>query len=97
MKTHPPLSVCFELAWYLVPRDVLLPVHNIVARTEHCVQRTLPVRTVFFWDIIIRWTWGGGVLIKTVEIVEPEGEKQERGVLLMIVFNTKVQFLEGWG
>ena len=61
MKTHPPLSVCVEWAGYLVPRDVLLPVHNIVARTEHCVQRTLPVRTVFFWDIIIRWTRGWGV------------------------------------
>ena len=60
MKTHPPLSVCFEWAGYLVPRDVLLPVHNIVVRTEHCVQRTLPVWTVFFWDIIIRWTRGGG-------------------------------------
>ena len=61
MKTHPPLSVCFEWAGYLMPRDVLLPVHNIVARTKHCVQRTLPVRTIFFWDIIIHWTGGGGV------------------------------------
>ena len=61
MNTHPALSVRFEWAGYLVPRDVLLPVHNIVACTEHCVQRTLPVRTVFFWDIIIRWTRGGGV------------------------------------
>ena len=43
-----------------MPRNALLPVHNIEARTEHCVQRTLPVRTVFFWDIIIRWTRGGG-------------------------------------
>ena len=60
MKTHPPLLVCFEWAGYLVPRDVLLPVHNIVACTEHCVQRTLPVRTVFFWDIIIHWTQAGG-------------------------------------
>ena len=41
-------------------RDVLPPVHNIVARNEHCVQRTLPVRTVFFVYIIIRWTRGGG-------------------------------------
>ena len=43
-----------------VPRDALPPVHNIVARTEQCVQRTLPVRTVFFWDIIVHWTRGGG-------------------------------------
>ena len=27
---------------YLVPRDVLLPFHNIVVRTKWCVQRTLP-------------------------------------------------------
>ena len=61
MKTHPPLSVCFEWAGYLVPRDVVLSVHNIVARTKHYLQRRLPVRTVLFWDIIIRWTqWGGG-------------------------------------
>ena len=43
-----------------MPGDVLLPSHNIVARTEHCVQRTLPVRTVFFGDIIVPWTQGGG-------------------------------------
>ena len=42
-----------------MPGDVLLPSHNIVARTEHRVQRTLPVRTVFFGDIIVCWTqWG---------------------------------------
>ena len=41
----------------------IVPVHNIVARTEHCVQRTLPVQSVFFWDIIIRWTGGGGMCV----------------------------------
>ena len=54
------IALCFEWAGCLVPRDALPSVHNIVARTEHCVQRTLPIRTVFFWDIIIRWTRGGG-------------------------------------
>ena len=53
------IALCFEWAGCLVPRDALPLVHNIVARTEHCVQRTLPARTVFFWDIIIRWTRGG--------------------------------------
>ena len=53
-------ALCFAWAGYLVHRDVLPPVHNIVARNEHCVQRTLPVRTVFFVYIIIRWTRGGG-------------------------------------
>ena len=53
----------FEWAVCLVPRDVLPLVHNIVARTEHRVQRTLPVRTVFFWDVIIRWTRGGGGIV----------------------------------
>ena len=42
-----------------VPRDVLLLSHNIVACTEHGVQQTLPVRTVFFEDIIVRWTQVG--------------------------------------
>ena len=32
-----------------MPRDALPPVHNIVARTERRVQRTLPFRTVFIW------------------------------------------------
>ena len=54
-------ALCFAWAGYLVHRDVLPPVHNIVARNEHCVQRTLPARTVFFVYIIIRWTQGGGV------------------------------------
>ena len=36
-----------------MPRDVLIPFHNIVARTERCVQRTLLfglyfLRTKFF-------------------------------------------------
>ena len=53
-------SLCFAWAGYLVHRDVLPPVHNTVARNEHCVQLTLPVRTVFFVYIIIRWTRGGG-------------------------------------
>ena len=43
-----------------MPRDALPSVHNIITCTEHCVQRTLPIRTVFFGDIIIRWTRGGG-------------------------------------
>ena len=41
------IALCFEWAGCLVPRDALPSVHNIVARPEHCVQRTLPVRTVF--------------------------------------------------
>ena len=53
-------ALCFAWAGYLVHRDVLPPVHNIVARNEHCVQRTLLVRTVFFVYIIIRWIRGGG-------------------------------------
>ena len=40
------IALCFEWAGCLVPRDALPSVHNIVARTEHCVQRTLPVRTI---------------------------------------------------
>ena len=69
MKTHPPLSVCFEWAGYLVPGDVAPLSHSIVARTKHCVQRTLPVRTVVFWDIIIRWTRGGGGIIGAVRLL----------------------------
>ena len=34
--------------------------HNIVARTERCVQRTLLFRPFFFEDKIVRWTGGGG-------------------------------------
>ena len=43
-----------------MPGDVLLPVHNIVARTEHCVQRTLPVRTVFLGGHNCSLDTGGG-------------------------------------
>ena len=40
--TGPLLPTMTEWAGYLVPGDVLRPFHNIVARTERCVQRTLP-------------------------------------------------------
>ena len=40
--TGPLLATMTEWAGYLVPRDVLPPFHNIVARTERRVQRTLP-------------------------------------------------------
>ena len=54
------MVLCFEWDGCVVPGDVLPPSHNIVARTEHCVQRTLPVWTVFFEDMIVRWArWGG--------------------------------------
>ena len=36
--TGPLLPTMTEWAGYLVPRDVLPPFHNIVARTEWCVQ-----------------------------------------------------------
>ena len=38
----PLLPTMTEWAGYLVTRDVLPPFHNIVARTERRVQRTLP-------------------------------------------------------
>ena len=41
--TGPLLPTMIEWAGYLVPRDVCLPFHNLVARTERCVQRTLPL------------------------------------------------------
>ena len=40
--TGPLLPIMIEWAGYLVPRDVLPPFHNIVVRTERCVQRILP-------------------------------------------------------
>ena len=40
--TRPLLPTMTEWAGYVVPRDVLPPLHNIVARTERLVQRTLP-------------------------------------------------------
>ena len=40
--TGPLLPTMTEWAGYLVPRDVLPPFHNIVARTKRCVQQTLP-------------------------------------------------------
>ena len=36
------IALCFGWAGYFVPRDVLPPFHNIVVRTEQCVQQTLP-------------------------------------------------------
>ena len=38
---------CIEWAGYLVPRDLLPPFHKNVARTERCVQRTLPFGPYF--------------------------------------------------
>ena len=40
--TGPLLPTVTEWAGYLVPRDVLPPFDTFVARTERCVQRTLP-------------------------------------------------------
>ena len=70
-------ALCFAWAGYLVHRDTLPPVHNIVARNEHRVQRTLPVRTVFFVYIIICWTRGGGG--SESQVVVAEQRKAEWG------------------
>ena len=43
-----------------MPGDALPPSHNIVVRTEHCVQRTLPVRTVLIWGHNCSLDTGGG-------------------------------------
>ena len=74
MKTRPPLSVCFEWAGYLVPRDVLLPVHNgCRAHRTLCPTNTTRSDRIF-WDIIIRWTGGGGVPSnERVDILAEEG------------------------
>ena len=53
-------ELCIEWAGYLVPGDVLPPLHNIVARTERRVQRPLPFRPCFLRTNLCRWTWGGG-------------------------------------
>ena len=68
-------------------RHVLPPVHNIVACNEHCVQRTLPVRTVFFVYIIIRWTRGGGGVPKTLSKKSvPEGWRSASPKLAKMYF-----------
>ena len=43
-KLEASIALCFEWVGYLMPKDVLLPFHNIVACTERCVQRTLVFR-----------------------------------------------------
>ena len=54
------ISLCFEWAGYLVPRDAVPPFHNIVARTELCAQRTLLFRLYFFRTQLLVGQGGGG-------------------------------------
>ena len=64
-----------------MPRDVLPPFHNIVARTERCVQRTLLFGPYFFNDKIVRWTRGGGGGSIDVNVQIPETPaKSDSGV-----------------
>ena len=54
------IALCFERVGCLVPRDVLLPLHNIGARTERRVQRTLPFRPYFLGTKLFVGHGGGG-------------------------------------
>ena len=48
------IAFCFEWAGYLVPGDVSPPFHDVVARSQRCVQRTLVFGPYFFKDKIVR-------------------------------------------
>ena len=60
--TGPLLPTMTEGAGYLVPRDVLPAFHNIVARTERRVQRTLPFGPNLGPNCSLDTGGGGGVL-----------------------------------
>ena len=93
-------AFCFEWADYLVPRDVLPPFHNMVARTERCVQRTLESRPYFLRTKLFVGQGGRGTSVfrrkHTNQQRVEQGEKARRKMPVTNVGNQGNIFCKGF-